>query len=368
MKKRIAIFFPQLTAGGVQRCLLLLAKGFLDQGFDVDVVVGQADGPFRTHIPIGVSLIDLHANHLRSALPGLIRYLRSFTPSALLSAQTHANILAIWACRLSNRNIRLVVSEHNDMTAVVNAQDAGKDRYRPIFARFFYPWANEIVAVSGGVANSLSKIAGLPRESIHVIYNPLIPENLENLKQAPCPHPWLQDIERKIVIAAGRLEPQKDYPSLIHAFASLSRRLNIALIILGEGSERQHLEALIKQQRLESVVHLAGYVENVYAYFVRASAFVLSSAWEGFPSVLIEAMACGIPVISTDCPSGPREILEGGNFGRLVPVGNPLILANAIETTLANPESVKSAKERALEFTINRSVTNYLPLLLGTST
>lgn len=365
MKYRIAIFFPQLAAGGVQRCLLLLAKGFLQEGMDVDLVVGQADGPFRAHVPAGVSLVDLGARHMRSALPGLVRYLKSSAPAALLSAQTHANILATWACRPSNRKIRLVVSEHNDMTAVVNAPDAGKDRFRPTLARLFYPWADEIVAVSAGVADSLSTMTGLPRESIHVVYNPLIPVDLDLQIQAACPHPWLASREVPTILAAGRLEQQKDYPSLLQAIAILSRRKAVRLLILGEGSQRGNLETLISQLELRSSVQLAGYVENVFACMRRASLFVLSSAWEGFPSVLVEAMACGTPVVSTDCPSGPAEILESGKFGRLVPVGDPSALADAIEAALADPGPVETARQRAEEFTVDRAVKAYIPLLLG---
>jgi glycosyltransferase involved in cell wall biosynthesis len=368
MTSRIAIFFPQLAAGGVQRSLLLLTDGFLHQGLQVDLVVGWAAGPFLNQIPDGARLIDLHSNHVRSALPGLIRYLKASTPAALLSAQTHANIISAWARRLANPKFRLVVSEHNDMVAVVRAPGAGKDRLRPLLARLFYPWADEVVAVSAGVAESLSAMAGLSPASIHIIYNPLIPRDLEVRKQAPCPHPWLVAGGPPVILAAGRLAQQKDYPSLIHAFALLAKkRQDVRLLILGEGPEQRTLETLIDRLGLQAVVKLAGYVENVFACMARASVFVLPSAWEGFPSVLVEAMACGVPVVATDCPSGPAEILENGRLGRLVPVGDSVSMAESLEAALLNPGPVELARLKAEEFTMERAVQEYLPLLLGTN-
>lgn len=365
MNPRIAFFFPQLAAGGVQRSLLLLAEGLLQHGLQVDLVVGRAEGPFVSQVPAGAHLVDLHARHIRAALPGLVRYLRDFPPTALLSAQTHANILAAVARRLGNPRVRLVVSEHNDMAAVVHAPGAGRDRLRPFFARLFYPWADEIVAVSSGVANSLSVMTGLPRLSIHVIYNPLIPLDLDVRKQAPCSHPWLAAGEPPVLLAVGRLEHQKDYPCLLRALALLNQQQKTRLLILGEGPERSSLEALVNELGLQANVELPGFVENVFACMARTAVFVLSSAWEGFPSVLVEAMACGVPVVATDCPSGPAEILEGGRHGRLVPVGDPNALAEAIEAALTVPGPVETARLRAKEFTMERAVQEYLPLLLG---
>jgi len=367
MKHRIAIFIPQLAAGGVQRCIILLAKGFLNNGYEVDLVVGQADGPFLRQVPAGVNLVDLHSRHIRSTVPSLIRYLKTSTPTALLSAQTHANIAAAWACKLSKHKVRLVVSEHNNMVAVVNSQGAGKDRLRPIMARLFYPWADVIVAVSQGVARSLTDLTGISPSQIQVIYNPLIPEDLDSLRNAACSHPWLSSQKIPVILAAGRLEKQKDYPTLIQAAAILNKQREVHLLILGEGSQRSHLESLVAQLGIQSMVNMPGYVDNVYAYLNRGSVFVLTSAWEGFPSVLVEAMACGIPVISTDCPSGPDEILEGGRYGRLVPVGNPDALAEVIDTVLNNPGDIDQAQSRAGEFSIECAVQKYLPLLIGSA-
>ena len=365
MNSRIALFFPNLTAGGVQRSMLLLAEGFLQNGFQVDLVVGQAKGPFLTQVPAGVRLIDLRVRHMRAALPGLVHYLRNSSPAALLSSQTHANILAVAARCLANRKMRLVLCEHNDMASVVRAPGAGSNRLRPLFARVFYPLADGVVAVSVGTADSLSAMTGLPRQSIRVFYNPLIPPDLETRKQAPCSHPWLAAGQPPVLLAVGRLAPQKDFPCLLRAFSIMRKRQEIRLLILGEGPERPSLESLVNELGLQTNVDMPGFVENVFACMARASIFVLSSAWEGFGNVLVEAMACGVPVVATNCPSGPAEILEGGRHGRLVPVGDPIALAEALQATLASAPGIESARERANQFTIERAVQDYLSLLIG---
>ena len=365
MNSRIAIFFPNLSAGGVQRSLLLLTEGFLKYGLQVDLIVGQAEGPFLSHVPAGAWLINLNARHVREALPGLIRYLKDSPPAALLSAQTHANILALWARQLSNRNIRVVVSEHNDMAALVRSPGAGRERLRPLFARLFYPWADSVVAVSSGAADSLATMTHLPRSSIHVIYNPLIPHDLESRIQVACNHPWLAPGGPPVLLAVGRLAEQKDYPCLLRALSILRQQMDVRLLILGEGSERPALETLVAALGLQAVVQMPGFVENPFAFMAHASVFVLSSAWEGFPSVLVEAMACAVAVVATDCPSGPAEILEDGRYGRLVPVGDPRMLAEALQDALVAPGPVEAARLRANQFTIERAVQEYLPLLTG---
>jgi glycosyltransferase involved in cell wall biosynthesis len=361
----LAIFLPSLVGGGVQRAMLLLTEGLLQRQFRVDLVVGQAKGPFLSHVPAGARLVDLKARHLRGALPNLYHYLKDTSPTALLSAQTHANILALLARKVSWKNIRLVISEHNNMSAVMRDPGAGRERLLPLFARMFYPWADEVVAVSSGAADSLTEMIGLPRSSIHVIYNPLIPSDLESRIQAVCTHPWLVSGGKPVILAAGRLARQKDYPCLLRALAILRQQMDVRLLILGEGSERAKLENLVNELGLRGNVDMPGYIENIYSYMARVSTFVLSSAWEGFPSVLVEAMACGVSVVATDCPSGPSEILGGGQYGKLVPVGDSVALAEALRNALVSPGPIETARLRAKQFTIERAVQEYVPLLTG---
>jgi glycosyltransferase involved in cell wall biosynthesis len=200
--------------------------------------------------------------------------------------------------------------------------------------RWSYPWADGIVAVSQGVADDLAQQIGIPRERIQVILNPIVTPELQRKAKAPLEHPWFSPGQPPVVLAVGRLHPQKDYPTLLEAFAQVRQARPARLLILGEGGERSRLEALIHQLGLEEDVSLPGFVENPFAYMSHASVFVLSSRWEGLPTVLIEALYCGAPLVATDCPSGPREILANGQYGRLVPVSDVRALAKAVEVTL----------------------------------
>jgi glycosyltransferase involved in cell wall biosynthesis len=200
----------------------------------------------------------------------------------------------------------------------------------PYLIRKSYPSADGIIAVSSGVADDLAEATGIPRESIDVIYNPVVTPEVATASREAVDHPWLAPGEPPVVMGIGRLTPKKDFTTLLQAFAEVRREVPARLMILGEGPERAVLEGLVRTLDLAANVALPGFVGNPYAYLARASLFVLSSRWEGLPTVLIEAMFCGAPVVSTDCPSGPREILNGGRYGRLVPVGDLAALAQAI--------------------------------------
>jgi glycosyltransferase involved in cell wall biosynthesis len=204
----------------------------------------------------------------------------------------------------------------------------------PWASRYFYPWADKVIGVSQGVADDLVQSVGIPQHLVKVIFNPGITPELRKKAQAPLDHPWFQPGEPPIILAVGSLTPQKDFPTLLKAFADQRQARHVRLLILGEGSERKSLEALAAQLGVEQDVCLPGFVENPYPYMVNASVFVLSSLWEGLPMVLVEALYCGPPIVATDCPSGPREILKNGEFGRLVSVGEPEALAEAIGAAL----------------------------------
>jgi glycosyltransferase involved in cell wall biosynthesis len=254
----------------------------------------------------------------------------------MLSALHYANEIAVWAKRFAGTSTRVIVSEHNTFSQAIQHTSKTKRRLLPFFVRHFYPWADSIVAVSQGVANDLARSTGLLRESIQAIYNPVItPELLEKTKE-PLEHPWFAPSEPPVILGVGKLEAQKDFPTLIRAFAQVRQVRPARLMILGWGPDRPKLEALVRELGLEADVSLSGYVDNPYPYMAKASVFVLSSAWEGLPTVLIEAMAVGTPVVSTDCPSGAAEILGSGKYGLLTPVGDSQALAKAILEVLSN--------------------------------
>jgi glycosyltransferase involved in cell wall biosynthesis len=233
-----------------------------------------------------------------------------------------------------------------------------------LMIRCFYPWADSIVTVSKGLADELAQVANQPRKHIQVIYNPIVTPELRVKAQAPLDHPWFEPGQPPVLLAVGRLVAVKDFPSLIMAFAQVQQIRPARLLILGEGPDRSRLEALVRQLDLEQDVSLPGFVENPYTYMARASAFVLSSRAESLANVLLEAHYCGAPLIATDCPYGPREILRDGQYGQLVPVGNPTALARAIEKTLAG-QVLPPVRESWRPFELMTVVNQYIDVLLG---
>jgi glycosyltransferase involved in cell wall biosynthesis len=234
-------------------------------------------------------------------------------------------------------------------------------RYWPI--RRLYPRVDQIVAVSEGVAEDTAAIARIPRGRISVIRNPVITPELTILAAGPCPHPWLEDGGPPVILGAGRLERQKDFPTLLRAFARLRRERPCRLVILGDGGGREALTALAAALGVSDDLQLPGFQANPFCWMSRASLFVLSSAWEGSPNVLTEAMALGTPVVATDCPSGPREVLAGGRFGPLVPVGDAEALAEAMAQTLDKPLPRPVLKAAVAEYNQTESARRYLAVL-----
>jgi glycosyltransferase involved in cell wall biosynthesis len=360
VNSRIALFFPSLQAGGVQRFMLTLGAGLITCGFDVDFVLVGASGPFLTQIPEGARVIDLKAKRALAALPALIRYLKQEKPGTVITAQTHINVIAMIARRFVDPKIRLVISEHSHLTSASKNSKKTGDRLRPVLARLFYPAADAVVAVSKNAADDLAFRTGLTRSSIKVVHNPFNIETISQKASKPVDHPWFNPGEVPIFLAAGRLAHAKDYPTLLRAFAMVRTQINARLVIFGEGDLRPELLRLSNELGIRTDFSLPGYTENPYAYMAKASVFVLSSAWEGFGNVLVEALACQTQVVATDCPSGPAEILDGGKYGRLVPVGNHRALAAAMLDALQHPLPVETLYKRASEFTVEKTIKGYL--------
>lgn len=359
---RVAIFLPSLRGGGAERVMLYLVRGFAEKGYDVDLVLTKCEGPYLGEVPENVNVVNLNAGRVLTSLPALVRYLRRAQPEALLSAMDHSNIIALWAKRLARVRARVVVSVHTTLSMCVKHSN-GRGRLIPYIARWCYGWADGVVAVSRGVADDLSNTIDLPRERIRIIYNPVVVPELFELATEPVDHPWFRVGEPPVVLSVGRLTAEKDYPTLLRAFSLVIRARPVRLVILGEGEERAGLEAMVRHLGLEDVVSLPGFAKNPYAYMSKATVFVLSSAWEGFGNVLVEAMAVGTSVISTDCPNGPAEILENGKYGRLVPVGDAEALAEGIVATLDGPTNSEVLRHRAKEFAYNDIADQYLEIL-----
>lgn len=359
---RIAVLLHDLRGGGAERATLNLVTGLLDAGRGVDLVLVKAKGEYRDQIPQGVRLFDLNKASVFAAIPAIRRYLRTARPDAVLSAMTHVNVALLIASRLSGARSRTTVVEHNQIS--IKAGQARSLRGWPVYgaARLLYRFADNVVAVSQAQAEDVARFTGLTRDAVICAPNAVFDEGLIAQAAAePVAHPWLNDPNVPVLIAAGRLHPQKGFDVLLDAVRRMDEACPCRLVIMGEGPERAALVRLCDAYAISDRVDFIGFVSNPFALMARASAFVLSSRWEALPTVLIEAMACGAPVIATDCPSGPREILEDGRWGRLVPVANPRALAQAIQQTLSEPRI--SGQQRAKAFTIAASTRRYLTIL-----
>jgi glycosyltransferase involved in cell wall biosynthesis len=354
--RRIAIFIQSLTIGGAERTALNHIQGFVQCGIQVDLLLADCSGAFLSELPHQVNVIDLKGKRVLFSLFPLVDYLRKRSPVILYSIQTHTNLIAIWASLLARFRAPIVISEHNTRSISLAASPSFRERMITILARWFFRYADAAVCVSQGVADDFVEITGLPRQKIHVVYNPVVSPELEQKAHASISHPWFKPDTLPVILAVGRLVIQKDYPTLLHAFSIVCRERPAHLLILGEGSERLRLEGLARQLGLMEIIQMPGFVENPFPYMLHARMLVLSSRWEGFGNVLVESLACGTPVVSTDCKSGPREILENGHFGRLVPVGDPEALAAAILETMQSTPDRSRLRQRAQDFTLEESV------------
>lgn len=360
-EKRLAIFLTSLAGGGAERAMVLLANGFVQRGFRVDLVLTQARGPYLADVHPEVRVVDLGARRILSSLPGLVRYLRRERPPVLLPSLSTTNCIALWARALARVRTRVVVNEQITPTQAGAHTRLKRMRLLPTLMRWAYPRADGLTAISRGVANDVARVTGVGNDQIHVVYNPAVTTRLEKLAKEPLGHAWFCAGAPPVVLAAGRLVPQKDFAVLLRAFARLRGETEARLVVLGEGEERRHLEDLSRELGIQGDVDLPGFDENPYRYMARSAVFALSSRWEGLGMVLIEAMACGTPVVSTDCPNGPREILEDGRWGRLVPVGDDEALADALASTLE--DSGPDPRRRAAFFSVERAVDGYLSVL-----
>ncbi len=365
---KIALFLSALDDGGAERVMINLARGLSDQGHRVDLILSQAVGPYLSQIPAAVTLIDLRQPRLLLSTGPLVAYLKEQTPEMLITALEDTNLVALWAHRLAKLTAgiptRIVVTVHNTLSEEIRHAHNWKRRIVPRFLPLFYRWADAVVCVSEGVAQDLQRL-GVPANKCRVIYNPITTPQLVEQAQAPVEHPWLSSVSIPAVpvyLAVGRLSSQKNFSLLLKAFARLRQTQPARLVILGDGPDRDQLLGLSTELGLADWVDFPGFVDNPYAYMARATALVLSSQWEGFGNVLVEAMAVGTPVVSTDCPSGPAEILAQGQYGTLVPMNDVDALATAMQQAMQSPWPAAQLQARAAAFSLSRITQKYATL------
>lgn len=402
---RISVFVATLAGGGLERRMVTIADGLARRGHRVDLLVCRKSGFLADKVPATVRVSELRPApmwwarwkavradatgiwqllrpflltakppHTLAQLPALAEHLMRERPDVLVSAMPHENLIAVQARALARVQTRLILTERNTLSRrVALARRANYRHLSPLIARQ-YLCAEAIVAVSRGVADDLARQGKLPRERISVIYNPVVPHDVVVRANVQVPHPWLQVSEPPVVLGVGSLAPQKDFPALIRAFAHLRRSRPARLVILGDGPDaaatrkrREELRGMAADLGVAEDVDLPGYVADAYPWMARAAVFALSSIHEGLPGVLIEAMACGCPVVSTDCPSGPAEILDGGRYGRLVPVGDDRALGEAIAATLDDPPAPEWLRQRASVFSVERAIDQYEQLAVRLS-
>ena len=357
--RHLAFFFPTFTPGGIERVMITLSREFLSRGIEVDILVADRRGPFENRIPEEARIVDLEAGRVARSLFPVRNYLQHRQPDVLLSGHTHANLVCVWAALLSETDVTTAVGVHTMESA--KKRQGIKSRLIRRMVPATYRRADRIIAVSEGTAADASAITSLPRDRISVIRNPV---SRPSDDQSTDVHPWITADDRRVILGAGRLSPAKDFSTLVRAFKRVHEAdASARLVILGEGDERPALERLVSQLEIEAYVDLPGYVDDPSPYMAGSNVFVLSSRREGFGLVLVEAMAVGTPVVSTDCPTGPDEILAYGEFGRLVPVGNPRAMANAILETMDDPESHEVLKQRTRAFDPEVVADEYLATL-----
>lgn len=359
----LAIFLQDLAGGGAERMMVNLAGGLAERGFHVDIVLSRREGRYVREVDPAVRIVDLGANRVMTALVPLARYLRRERPHVLLSTLVHVNVAALLAQRLSRVPVPVIVREASVMSNSRRyaAHWPIKMAYR--LAPAVYRLADRILAVSEGVADDAATYLSLPRERIKVAYNPVVGPGLYAAAARSPDHRWLVDDRTPVFLNVGRLTVLKDQATLLRAFAMLRKKREARLIILGEGPLRGQLESLARSLGIASDVAFPGFVDNPFAYMARSTCLVVSSRSEGLPGALIQAMACGAPVISTDCPSGPSEILKGGEFGLLVPVGDDRAMAAAMNAVLESPRPAGRARNRAAEFSIEEAVRTYAGII-----
>jgi glycosyltransferase involved in cell wall biosynthesis len=362
--EHLAIYLPTLHGGGAEKMLLHVAGELENRGFDVDLIIGEKTGELLSHIPDNVQLVDLDAGRIANTLLPLTLYLRREKPDRLLSTINTANVVAILASKLSMSPTGTVIRMPN--TEFKKTPPHRNNLMKNIEAKLIkwtYPHAGKIIAISKGSKQAtLGAIPKVSETDVRVIYNPVLRGGFEEKMREEISESWYPDAT-EVILGVGRLVDQKDFSTLLRAFAELEGNRKRSLVILGKGPNREHLSTLASELGILSDVYLPGFVDNPFKFMRHARLFALTSRFEPFGNVLVETMACGTPVVSTDCPFGPSEILEEGKHGILVPLESPRDMAKAIEWTLNHPVPPDQLKRRASQFTVKAIVDEYIKVL-----
>lgn len=361
---RIGFFLPDLNFGGVEQVTFKLAAGLADRGFHVDLVAADATGSAADLVPASVRVVDLHTTRTASAIPGLVRYLRLERPRTVVAAKDHANVVAILATLATRPRVPVIVTAHSRPSDALRNPERWTGRIVKRILPYAYRHAHTVVAVSDGVADDIREMCGDSAVNLAVIRNPVIGAAIRDREGIGTPTlDWFRpphDIP--VVIWCGRMSAEKDPLTALEAFRKLSTRREARLLYVGDGPLRNDVAAYVQRLALEEHVAFTGYVSDPLPYVAHADVLLLSSQREGLPTALIEALALGTRVVSTDCQAGPREILHDGEYGSLVPVGDAEAMSRALEHALDNPQP-HVPDEALSEYWVETATDHYVHLL-----
>lgn len=362
--KKVAVLVAAFTDGGAERVMVNLANGMAERGIEVDLVMRDPSGNYADEIAEAVKVVDLQEQNLSKALLKLIKYLRAERPQILLATQKHVNIIATLATKLSLTKTKVIIRESNTATIAQHNVGSRAERLTWHLAKLIYPFADGCVSCSRGMTEDMHRFyRWLPQRKIRTIYSPIVTPAMMQSAKEEVQHPFFAS-GAPVVIALGRITRQKDFPTLIKAFAKVRTRRHVKLLILGSAdygkSVLEQLKHLVNELHLEQDVDLAGFKKNPFAWLNKSQVFVLSSLYEGLPGALIQALAIGCNLVSTDCPNGPAEILQNGKLGALVPVGDVEQLADAIEAALEKPLDRRLGFTHASPFHVDTAVDEFV--------
>jgi glycosyltransferase involved in cell wall biosynthesis len=357
---RISILLPNLCGGGAERLAIYLANDWHSRGYSVEFVLMREEGELLSLVTPGIRVINLRAKRIKWSIWPLWRYLRREKPAVLWVGMWPLTSAAVAAWLLAGRPGKIFLIDHNQLSISCVRELNVPTWWLKLVMNATYPFATGVMAVSQGVAADMSRLSGFAVERIKVIYNPaatgVSPERAASELREQL---WGKGFDFHI-LAVGTLKKVKNFELLIRAFHKLPTSLMSKLTIVGEGELRSSLERLVSELGIQNRISLPGFYQDPYPWYRSADLVVLSSDSEGLPTVLIEALECGVPIVSTDCPSGPAEILENGRYGRLVPVGDVDALAGAMLASLHDTPDREALMNRAKDFSVERISREYL--------
>jgi glycosyltransferase involved in cell wall biosynthesis len=336
--KKIGLYIPSMNGGGAEKVYFILANYFVNKGFQVDLLLTKKEGAYIKQLDEKINIIELSSKRVSLDIYGLRKYMKNSNPDVVMSAMTHCNIILSVSSFFMKCKIPIIVSEHSNFSGSLKEMKPIQRFIFKFIGGLIYRKQRYIVAVSEGAKQALCSELKLKEDFINVIYNPFEIRKIQKDSSAGVLHQWLEKSRKfKTLISVGRYTEAKDFFNLISAFEIVKKNIDARLIILGDGGLRLQLQSFITEKNMQNCIDLYGFVSNPFSYISKADLFVLSSKREGLSNVLIESMICGVPLVATDCPSGPKEILENGKWGKLVPVSDPEALSNAILLTLSEP-------------------------------